>query len=370
MMKLPLLALFILLAGTTALTESPPNGHAPIVRIGAALSLSGGVGGSWGVPELQGVELAIDEWNAQRSAAQPELHLVVEDTQSDNPGTVKAVKKLIEVDHVELLVGPTWADSFQGALPLIESAKLPTITPSAGSKTMNPKGALRYAFTMFPSEEKQFSTLLETPARLGITKVAYVLDEDPYWGTFRNLLDRSPPRGITQVAKEAFPMGSADFRSWLTKVKRLAPQAFVGGFASQEASLAFLKQAKALSLSIPFISVDTLCEFRSDQAFRDILSGSVCIYIEDPGDPVFIERFERRYGQKPTAIASRGYDAVMVLARALVTAGSAAGVPAQLERGEQQSVSYGPFRFDAAHGVSAGSFIAKRLVGQELHSIE
>lgn len=332
------------------------------IKLGAALALTGGVGGSWGTPELQGIRMAVEELNAKGGMAGRQIRLIVEDTKSDSPGTVRAVKKLIDVDAVDVLIGPTWLDSFAGAIPIIEAARVPTITPSAGSKTMNPKRELRYTFTMFPLEVNQFKTMLDVPRQLGMNRVAYVTDDDPYWNTFRQVLSDNPPEGIVEVGRETFPIATTDFRSWLTRVRKNSPQAIVGGFATQDATHAFLKQMEALNMQIPLISVDTLCEFRTEAALKDLLEGSICVYVDADFDPEFVKAFKEKFQSDPNPIASRGYDAVMVFDQALRINPSLQAINETLLKHPFQAASYGAFRFDDAHGVSAGSFVAQRLV--------
>ena len=108
--------------------ESNESGNT--LTIGAALALTGSAA-PFGVGELNGLTLATEEWNSRGGISNQRLVLKVEDTKASNAGTVTAVTKLISVDRFRYLLGPTWLDSYGGALPIAEKAGVLLLTPSA-----------------------------------------------------------------------------------------------------------------------------------------------------------------------------------------------------------------------------------------------
>lgn len=353
-----LLALFALLSSSASCED---------LKIGGAFALSGGVGGSWGKPELDGATMAVDEINQHGGVLGRQIKFIVEDTQSSLVGTVNSLKKLIELDRVSLIVGPTWLDSYGGAIPIIERSGVPTLTPSAGPHTMNPDRKLASTFTMFPSELGQFREMFEVSKRLGFKSVAYIFDQDPYWATFEELLRTDAPKELHEVTRQVFPIGSTDYRAWLSKFRAAPPDAFIGGFASETAALSFAKQLTELKVPTKVVSVDTLCEFHSNPAFKNVLNGTICIYIADPVNELFSNSYFKRFGIAPTAISSRGYDSVKVIVQAFELAN---GDPAQttkfLKNNEFDTVSYGPIKFNDFNGVATGAFLPKKVENNEL----
>src|ERR1043166_7021961 len=99
------------------------------IKIGAAVGETG-ICADWGEGEFKAAQLAVDEANSVGGIAGKKIELIAEDTQCDAKGTINAVKKLIDVDHVESIIGPTWGDSFQGSYPLITSAHIVAVSPS------------------------------------------------------------------------------------------------------------------------------------------------------------------------------------------------------------------------------------------------
>jgi branched-chain amino acid transport system substrate-binding protein len=90
-----------------------------------------GFAAPFGVAELNGSTLAIEEFNRTSDIDGKKVKLVVEDTQSTNAQTLNAVRKVISIDKAKIVLGPTWLDSYQAALQMADREKVLLFTPSA-----------------------------------------------------------------------------------------------------------------------------------------------------------------------------------------------------------------------------------------------
>ena len=107
------------------------------IRIGAVLSLTG-VGAGLGTSQKNALQLAVDELNAPLPAdSSLRMELRIEDDGSDRARGVAAVQKLMEVDRVVALFGPTLSSIASAADPLAEQAGVPVlaISNTAGGLT-------------------------------------------------------------------------------------------------------------------------------------------------------------------------------------------------------------------------------------------
>src|SRR5438477_1085452 len=93
--------IFVLL--TTALCGCGPKDEATI-RIGCLTPLTG-EGATYGRSTKQGVEFAVQEINKSAYLAKP-LEVIFEDDRIDPKVGVNAIQKLINVDHVPVIIGP------------------------------------------------------------------------------------------------------------------------------------------------------------------------------------------------------------------------------------------------------------------------
>src|SRR5262245_35197538 len=126
------LILIGLATGFVLTNRSYPN---KTIKIGAALGLSGECA-NYGENELKAAELAIDEANKSGGISSRRIELISEDMQCNPKGAVNAIRKLIDVDHVEAIVGLTWGDSFQAGYTVNNQAKVVSVAPSAALEAL------------------------------------------------------------------------------------------------------------------------------------------------------------------------------------------------------------------------------------------
>ena len=145
------LLLSLLLAGTA---------HAE-VTIGAVLSLTGPAAGL-GIPERNTIELL------PTSIGGEHVRWIVLDDASDTTAAVRAARKLIEEEHVDVIFGPSNTANSIALLDVIGAAGVPMISLS-GSSAVNepPEGNRRWAFKLIPSERVATVQILDTMQRTG-----------------------------------------------------------------------------------------------------------------------------------------------------------------------------------------------------------
>ena len=128
------------------------------IKIGGAFALTG-FASEWGAVERNGAILAIEEINAQGGINGREVKLIVEDTLSDGKGAINAVQKLINIDNVEVIVGPSWLDSFGGAAPIADENNIVFMTPSASIDAIKSEHSYDYVFSTWYRTDKESEEL-------------------------------------------------------------------------------------------------------------------------------------------------------------------------------------------------------------------
>ena len=118
-----------------ALTALPAGAQAPQpIRVGFSSAMSGpsaitGEGVMWGAT------MAVDEINAKGGI----MGRKVEAYFGDNKGTpgeaVSAVRRLVDVDKVDVIVGQTHSGACLGSMPIIKELQVPQVTESGGGGT-------------------------------------------------------------------------------------------------------------------------------------------------------------------------------------------------------------------------------------------
>ena len=118
-MKQAFLLLFLVACATGHMTTEPT------IKIGGLFALTGG-GESWGADELKSVQLAIEEANAEGG----NFLLIPEDTHTTQTVAVTAATKLITLDNVAAIIGPTWDEDTAAVAPLAQRHGKVMISPS------------------------------------------------------------------------------------------------------------------------------------------------------------------------------------------------------------------------------------------------
>ncbi len=273
------------------------------IKIGVAVDESG-YAANWGESEVKAVQLALDQY--QSKINQP-VSLVIENTKGTDVGTVDAVKKLIEVDHVQAIIGPTWADSYQGGQPIAEKAKVTMITPSAAIETIQNKDQFTYFFSTWWPEASEIKTLIADMTTSGITRIALLNDQDPFDTQIVDNLSSSIQAGgkIAIADRNTVPIGTNDFRTIIAKIKADKPDAAF--IQLQDTSLMgpFMKQLKEQNVNIKVYATpdaentDNITKF--PHAFDGIYYAFPS-YGEDPAYNDLVSRLKAKYG----ADASQG----------------------------------------------------------------
>ena len=150
------------------------------IKIGGAFGLTG-YASQWGEADLNGAKLAIEEFNEKGGINGKKIELITEDIQSDGVKTVNAVNKLITIDDVDFIIGPTWLDSYGGAAPLAEDYDKLMITPSASITAIKSNKNYKNVFSTWFRGDKESESLVNFLEKKKIKKIVLCFGNDPFW---------------------------------------------------------------------------------------------------------------------------------------------------------------------------------------------
>jgi branched-chain amino acid transport system substrate-binding protein len=291
---------------------------AETIKIGGAFALTGDAS-EWGNDEYKAAQLAVDEANA---ASNTPIQLIVEDTATDAKGTLNAVQKLISIDEVPVIIGPTWGDSFaQIIVPLSEEDQVVLLTPSGAVEVVEAEADHPYFYSTFYPQKVEMDTHMEFLRRHNYKRVAVVYDQDPFnTATAEAYMKAAKEQGI-----ETYPfqmtLGDNDFRTVLAKVREENPDHIfsiifdVGNFGAMLKSMHELGMNQTLSSTASAGNnnlIDTYGQYAEGRVYFSAPDLSSDAYKQ------FEERFEKRYGQKPgSTTAANAYDATNAIITAI-----------------------------------------------------
>lgn len=301
---------------------------------------------TFGSEELNGYTLALEEWNAHGGVAGRKVRLKVEDTKTSSVGTVTALRRQMS-SGAKVMLGPTWADTFQGVLPIAAKSKLLLLTPSAEGRAIDQKVNEGPALvTVYPSTEVEISGLAKTAFKHGAKRLGVVTEEEPFGIFLKTLLEESVvDSGAEIVVNQSIPGGVTDFRAILSSMKRMRVDSLFVFVFTESSVISLLRQANELAVGAQLYGIHDVSSYVGRAEFATYLEGMIYVVFEVK-DEAFVERYKTRFGYAPRLTASYAYDAANMLLRAFSLGFD---TPDKLRRylldNRHETVSYGSVGF-------------------------
>lgn len=315
----------VLMLGLGLFACGPGN----VIKIGVIAPLTGDVK-TFGESTVNGITLAVEEANRGGGINGKQIKLFISDDKNDPTEAANAGGKLIELDGVVAIIGSV---STKCSLPLADKcrvAKIPMLTPTS----TNPKVTVtddgkhkEYIFRACFTDSFQGVVAARFAVESLKAKTAAVMFDvgnDYSRGLaeyFKRFFELS---GSKVVAFESYQKDDIDFSALLTKIKQQKPDViFLPDYYNKVGLI--VKQAYQLGLATIFLGGDgwdspALLEIAGKEVTG---SYSVNHYsADDPRPEVqnWVNKYQAKFGQKPDALATLGYDAALLLIAALKNA--------------------------------------------------
>ncbi len=346
------------LLGTVAAPAAEP------VRIGLTTILSGPFADR-GQSEQYGAQLALDRINQAGGVLGRPVEAFYADN-ACNPATgMAATRRLIEREHVPVVIGALCTPVTHAIMPLMADAKVPlVIATSAGQDFVDASGVggNAYAFKTIPSETDIARGLFHWLAGQNVKSVAIVVDA----GGFQHMnavamAKAAQDAGMRVTDQETLPQGTTDFKPVLDKLKSDAPDRLVTMFGPSTAG--FFRAYEAGGLKVPVTGrVDFAAALGAvSPSFREAggLAGltGVTVFsplVASPGVHDFVDAYLAHTGLIPTQRSFFVYEATYLVVDAIRKAGS--DQPAAIEQALKTTTmpsllggSYAPDEHNHAH---------------------
>lgn len=304
-----------------------PGGQKFELVIGANLELSGAVG-SWGKDSKNGMQLAIDELNAD--AQQPfTTRAIYEDNMSTADKSKDAVKKLILQDKVHVIVGAVASNDTMAAMDVARDERIPMVTHASTNVTITKKGG-EYVFRICFHDDFQGEVMARFAAdELKAKTVVLVVQKGNAYseGLIDSFKKVFTEKGGKVLAEEAYQEKDTDFQTLVTKLKSANPDiVWCPGYYNEVPLI--IKQARSAGFQKPFLGADGWDDPKLyDLGGADVKGNYFAnhFHTEDTNPKVqeFVKKYQAKFGAKPGAMAALGYDAVLCVADAARRAGKA-----------------------------------------------
>lgn len=179
-----------------------------------------------GVEISQGVQLAVDEQNAAGGIGGRQLETVLGDNQCDPGVGVSSVRRLIDVDQVDVMIGSGCSSVTLAVMPLLQQGEVPSLDVTATNPQISADsgvGGNPWKFRLNLDDQMMAAVFAKRVIEPEVSSLAiFAVQTDYGRGAVEAFKENLP--NVKIVAEEYFPLGQADFRSLVTKVKDLSPE--------------------------------------------------------------------------------------------------------------------------------------------------
>ncbi len=360
-----------------ALAALPAGAQAPQpIRVGFSSAMSGpsaitGEGVMWGAT------MAVDEINAKGGI----MGRKVEAYFGDNKGTpgeaVSAVRRLVDVDKVDVIIGQTHSGACLGSMPIVKELQVPQVTESCSNpkiREMSGKGGNEWQFRVNIDDLMMANAFAKYVAKHAKT-VSIVAQNDDFGRGAATAYDAAFKKsGVKLVSTEFFDRGQSDYRPLLTRLKRSNPESLLMVMLANEGSV-FMRQYRELGLSQKIYARGSLAtaEFLGQVKDNPSIGDGIveASYWTAALDPEWEKRWLERW---KTPVRIHGSLAALTFKYAVVPAIEAAikktgkadrqSIRDALEQVDVKDTPIGPIKFDEYHQAWINMILIEMRGGQ------
>ncbi len=193
------------------------NVQEKIIKIGIVAPLTG-PGAVFGTSLVNTLEIARSRLIGTKNT----YEFIIEDDGTDPGKSASAASKLLNVNHVDALMGIT-SGTGNSIAPLAESAKVPTFCICADSKV----GRGEYVFNNFVLPSDDASAWLEEAKTRGVKSIVLLSQNHPGINAIVDEVEKQAPAfGISILFKERFVPTQRDFKTDITKARSMNPDLY------------------------------------------------------------------------------------------------------------------------------------------------
>ncbi len=318
-----------LVIASMLLAACGPSGSAAgdTIKVAILAPLSGPVP-TFGVSTRDGALMAIEEWNAKGGVLGKQIEAIVADSQCTADPAVNAANKVIDQDGVKYIIGEVCSSASIPVSEIAEKKGVVQISPTSTNPgvTLNPDGSTKqYIFRACFIDPFQGLVMAKFALKQGHKTAFIMFDQgnDYVLGLGQAFEESFVAGGGTIVGKEAYTGQDTDFSAILTKVAdSQADVLFIPDYYNIVNLVA--TQAKERGVTSAMMGGDGWDSSDLDLAAAEGGFFSNHYSAEDTRPVVqeFVSRYEAKYGSKPDALATLGYDAANLLLAAIEKAGA------------------------------------------------
>jgi branched-chain amino acid transport system substrate-binding protein len=298
------------------------------IVIGTYTDLSG-VTASWGVNNSNAYRMAFDEQNAKGDINGRKIKYIVEDNQYQVPRSVQAANKLINRDHVFLMVANGGTPMNNAVMPEQIEKGVPNMFPLTSARSMyEPFNRLKFGLASSYYDQMRAGVKYFVEKRGKKTLCAAYQDTDFGRDVMNGVWDQTKAMGIKLAAETTHKPTDTDFTASVARLRDAKCDLLLLGSIVRDTNQIIAAVRKT------GWNVDMLGQVASyDEAVAELPGGAsegfysmTSVLFATPDDPrpavqAFVKNYKTLYGKDPNFAAQIGYTGAQLLMLGLERAG-------------------------------------------------
>lgn len=337
---LSLVGIVAVLAACTAVPVAAPAGESgpQTYMLGIAQPFTGSLG-EFGADFGRGIELAVEQMNAQLEAAGAPVRFqtVQADTEQTPEGAARAVQTLVQTGGVKVVVGPLTTGEVLGAKQFADENQIVLVAPASSG----PAGAIPddYVFrVVHPPDTFAANAFAQIAQARGYENIVILAVDDPFGNDMVTIFtEQFQAAGGGEVSVTKFAPEPPDLSSEVSKVsaevERLSAEGETAFFC-----VCFLGEAQKVLQqavtdpalgSVDWMGVENLVnpEILTDPAHAAFLTERNFTSVSyadraNPNTQPFVDAFQAKYDKEPGPFTNYAYDAANIAMLTMLAAGN------------------------------------------------
>ena len=323
--------MMVVIAGMVALFAAPVPA-ADTIKVGAILAVTGPAS-FLGAPEAKTLEMLVEEANAKGGINGKKVELIIKDTGADPQKAVSFAKQLIDEEKVFAIIGPSTSGETMQIKNIAEEGKTILLSCAAAEVIVNP--IARYVFKVAPSDRFAVEMIFHQMKKMGITRIGLLSSNTGFGKAGKEQVEKlAPEHGIQILVSEVYDKSATDLTAEVTKLKAAHVQAVLN-WSIEPAQAIVIKNVRQIGLAVPVFQSHGFANIQyakaAGAAAEGVLFPASRLIVADvleskhPQKSVVMgykKAYEGKFKEDVSTFGGHGYDALMILVRALKEKGA------------------------------------------------
>ena len=256
------------------------------------------------------------------------------DDGGDTTRAVQNIKKLVQENNIDALIGPSTTPNALAILDVIAEAHVPMMATVGTSSVVEPLDAKkRWVFKTTQNDDIIASALLSNMVTRGVKTIGFIGFNDPYgenW--YKVFVPMAEKAGISIVASERYARTDQSVTGQVLKLMAAKPDAVliaaVGGPAVLPQATLFDQGYKGRLYQTHAVATEDFIKLGKEKVEGTVLAAGPMLVIDEIPDSnptkkvaqAYIAAYEKQFGTKPATFGANTWDGAILLERALPAA--------------------------------------------------